>query len=268
MERIKVALEKARQNRERNPSTTPEKLASSLEETRAPASPAEISYSRTRVVEVPPDRLRSNRIVAAHPQSPYADAFKILRTQILQRMKENGWKTLAVTSPNAGEGKTLTALNLAASMAMEISHTVLLVDTDLREPGVAGLLGIDGDRGLADYLLDDAPLEELLVHPEPLDHLVVLPAGRSVINSAELLNSPNMAQLVQDLRNRYPERIVVFDLPPVLQAADALAFAPNVDAILLVFEEGRTSQEDAQRTVELLEGHAIIGTVLNKAAAD
>ncbi|RMG28433.1 MAG: polysaccharide biosynthesis tyrosine autokinase, partial [Gammaproteobacteria bacterium] len=207
-----------------------------------------------------------HRLVAAHPESPYADAFKILRTQVLQRMKEHGWKTLAVTSPNAGEGKTLTALNLAASLALEISHTVLLVDADLRHPGVAGLLGLDEAPGLADYLLDGATLETLLVHPEPLEHLVVLPAGRPLLNSAELLGSPNMAQLVRDLRDRYPERIVVFDLPPVLTAADALAFAPNVDALLLVLEEGRTTQEDLERTMELLDGQAILGTVLNKAA--
>ena len=90
---------------------------------------------------------------------------------------------------------------------------------------------------------------------------MLLPAGRPVHNSAELLNSPKMVQLVNELKHRYPERIVIFDLPPVLSAADALAFAPYVDAALLVVEEGRTQAEAAQRAVELLE----CTTVLNKA---
>jgi protein-tyrosine kinase len=102
------------------------------------------------------------------------------------------------------------------------------------------------------------------VHPAGIQGLVILPGGKSLINSAEMLNSPKMSRLVDELKTRYPSRIVLFDLPPVLTTADAVAFAPYVDAALLVVEEGRTSIQDAQRANELLKDTHLIGAVLNK----
>ena len=256
MERIKEALERARQERGNAP--PPSRPA-------APARAAEISYTQTRTTQIPNGVLRNRRVIAAMPDSAFADSYKLLRTQVLQRLNENDWNVLAVTSPGEDEGKTLTAINLAISLAMEVSYTVLLVDANLRHPSIHEQLGLPAGKGLSEYLLDDVPLPELLVHPENLEHVVILPGGRPVQNSAELLNSPKMAQLVEELKNRYPSRIVIFDLPPVLSAADALAFSPYVDAALLVLEEGKTAQEDAKRAVELLDCTNVLGTVLNKA---
>lgn len=256
MERIKEALERARQERGNAP--LPSRPA-------APARSAEISYTQTRTTQIPNGVLRNRRVIAAMPDSAFADSYKLLRTQVLQRLNENDWNVLAVTSPGEDEGKTLTAINLAISLAMEVSYTVLLVDANLRHPSIHEQLGLPAGKGLSEYLLDDVPLPELLVHPENLEHVVILPGGRPVQNSAELLNSPKMAQLVEELKNRYPSRIVIFDLPPVLSAADALAFSPYVDAALLVLEEGKTAQEDAKRAVELLDCTNVLGTVLNKA---
>lgn len=257
MERIKEALERARQERGEAPPVAPPPKAA--------ARSAEISYTQTRTAQIPNGVLRNRRVIAAMPDSAFADSYKILRTQVLQRLNENDWNVLAVTSPGEDEGKTITAINLAISLAMEVSYTVLLVDANLRHPSIHEQLGLPAGKGLSDYLLDDVPLPELLVHPENLEHVVILPGGRAVQNSAELLNSPKMVQLVEELKNRYPSRIVIFDLPPVLSAADALAFAPYVDAALLVLEEGRTAQEDARRAVELLDCTNVLGTVLNKA---
>lgn len=259
MERIKQALEKARQER----GDAPVRIRGGQA-----VPPAQISYTQTRTATVSQISLKNNRVVNAFPQSDYADAYRILRTQVLQRLKENDWNVLAVTSPGEDEGKTLTALNLAISLAQEVSYTVLLVDANLRHPNIHEHLGLPTGKGLSDYLLDEATLPELLVHPENLEHVVILPGGRAVQNSSELLNSPKMVQLVNELKNRYPSRIVIFDLPPVLSASDALAFSPYVDAALLVVEEGRTTQEDARRAVELLECTNVIGTVLNKANRD
>ena len=261
MERIKEALERARQERGDAPpgarATAP-----------APARPAQISYTQTRTTKVASGLLRNHRIIAGLPDSAFADAYKILHTQVLQRLKENNWNVLAVTSPGEDEGKTLTAINLAISLAMEVSYTVLLVDANLRHPSIHEHLGMPAGKGLSDYLLDDVPLPELLVHPENLEHVVILPGGRAVQNSAELLNSPKMQHLVEELKNRYPSRVVIFDLPPVLSAADALAFSPYVDAALLVLEEGKTAQDDAKRALELLDCTNVLGTVLNKANRD
>jgi exopolysaccharide/PEP-CTERM locus tyrosine autokinase len=229
--------------------------------------PAEqVTYSQTRHVDVSATELKEKRVISALEHSAFTDAYKMLRTQVLQRLSENDWNVLAVTSPGTGEGKSLTALNLAISMAMEIGHTVLLVDANLRHPSLHEHLGLPGDRGLSDYLLEDTPLSELFLRPNGIDYLTLLPGGRALQNSAEMLNSPKMSRLVTELKSRYAGRIVVFDLPPVLNAADAMAFAPYVDATLLVVEEGKTKRKEIQHTLELLSGTNVLGTVLNKAS--
>jgi capsular exopolysaccharide synthesis family protein len=257
MERIKQALEKARQERQSHPAIPMVGIPQ-------PTSPQEVQYTRTRTVKVPRNVLRENRIITGIGEGPFTDAYKILRTQVLQRLGENGWNVLAITSPGAAEGKTLTAINLAASLAMEVDYTVLLVDANLRHPSIHEHLQLPQGKGLSEYLLDDEPVENLLIHPEGFDHLTILPGGRPLMNSSEMLNSPKMTRLVEEMKQRYPSRIVIFDLPPVLSAADALAFSPYVDAALLVVEEGKTGRQDLERAVELLSGTNVLGTVLNK----
>jgi protein-tyrosine kinase len=253
------ALERARAERE--------SLGGS--ETRPPApesdNPKAIRYTRTRTEPVGRPQLRESRVVSAFEDSPFTEAFRILSTQVLQRLREHGAHTLAVTSPVDGEGKTLTAVNLALSLASWVDATVLLVDADLRRPAVHSCFGLPAAPGLSDYLLrDEADIADLLVRLEGIDRFVFLPGGGPLANSAEMLGSPRMAHLVAELKARYASRIVVFDLPPVLTTADALAFAPCVETVLLVLEDGRSRAEDARRAAELLQKTRLIGTVLNK----
>jgi protein-tyrosine kinase len=223
-----------------------------------------ISYLHTRRATVSHRHLEQNHVISALHQDAFTDAYKILRTQVLQRLRRNGMRTLAVTSPGPHEGKTLTAINLAISIATEINYTVLLVDADMRRPGVHTHLGLEARQGLRDYLRSDIPLSKLLVHPTGISGLVVLPSGKPHPRSAELLGSPKMTHLVKDLKTRYASRIVIFDLPPLLSTADALAFLPYVDATLLVLEEGKTRMQDARRAAGLLRQTNLIGTVINK----
>ena len=259
MERIKQALEKARLERQRTEGTSVSPHASSVG-----GAPGQVTYTRTRSAEVQTGLLRERRIISRDEQDAFADAYKILRTQVLQRLQEKNWNSLAITSPGINEGKTLTAINLAISLAMEVNYTVLLVDADLRHPSVHGYFEIEAECGLSDYLTSDKPLSELLVHPEGIPGFVILPGGKPLTNSAEMLNSPKMARLVEELKARYPSRVVLFDLPPLLSAADAMAFVPYVDATLLVIEEGKTQAEDAKRAIGLLDPEKLIGSVLNK----
>ena len=183
----------------------------------------------------------------------------------MHRLRENDWNVLGVTSPDQGEGKTLTAVNLAVSLAMETTQTVLLVDANLRNPSVHEVFGLDDCPGLADYLLDNQPLEDLLVHPG-IGRFVLLPGGRAISNSTEILTSPKMLALVEELKHRYPSRIVIFDLPPLLHTADVLAFSPYTDALLLVVEEGKTTVDEVRRALSLVkDSRPVLGTVLNKA---
>ena len=203
--------------------------------------------------------------MAAHKKGPFVDAYKILRTQVTQRLRENGWNVVGVTSPGYGEGKTLTAVNLAVSLAMETTQTVLLVDSDLQDPTVHQVFGLKDCLGLADYLLDDQPVEDLLLHPG-IGRFVLLPGGRTISNSTEILTAPKMVGLVEELKHRYPSRVVIFDLPPLLHTADVLAFSPYTDALLMVVEEGKTTGEELQRALSLVKNsRPVLGTVLNKA---
>jgi len=259
MERIKQALEKARLERQ-----TARGASASAPRSGSADSSAPVRYTHTRTVHVAKSILQERRIISGFEQNEFTGAYKMLRTQVFQRLREKGWNSLAITSPGLNEGKTLTAINLAISLAMEVNYTVLLVDADLRHPSVHSYFGIEAECGLSDYLTADKPLSELLIHPEEIPGLVILPGGKPLANSAEMLNSPKMARLVEELKTRYSSRIILFDLPPLLGAADTLAFSPYVDAALLVIEDGKTQAEDVQRAIGLLQGTSLIGTVLNK----
>ncbi len=259
MDRIRTALELYKESE----GTSSDRISSKRAD--GHSFPSSITYTRTRSLAVPLPVLREHRVMAANKYGPFIDAYKILRTQVMQRLRENGWNVVGVTSPGHGEGKTVTAVNLAVSLAMDTTQTVLLVDSDLQDPTVHHVFGFKNCLGLADYLLDDQPVEDLLIHPG-IGRFVLLPGGRALSNSTEILTSPKMLALVEELKHRYPSRVVVFDLPPLLHTADVLAFSPYTDALLMVVEEGKTTGDELQRALALIKGsRPVLGTVLNKA---
>ena len=224
-----------------------------------------IEYRRTRVVPVSTEVLERNRLLC-DPRSAMASAYKTLRTQVLQRMREHGWRSIAVVSPAPGEGKTLSAINLCLSLARDVHHTVLLADLDLCRPSVHRYFELEPVLGLNDHLTSGAPIEDVLVNPG-VQRLLLAPTTHPIDNSSELLASERARTLVDELAQRYPARIVVYDLPPVLAADDTLAFLPNVDAVLLVVRDGKTLQRDLQRTLDLISTKPLLGSVLNRADA-
>jgi len=264
MERIKQALELARQERLKHTGNKAGPRLSGIGGVKKGVEDESIEYTQTRNISISIPELRLKRILVSQ-KNEVADAYRILRTQILHRMNEKGWNTLAISSPRDGEGTTLTAINLAISLAREVDYTVLLVDANLRTPSVNHQLGFNAEFGLSDYLVKDVPLNQILAHPKNIPRFVVLPAGHAIENSSEMLSSPKMARLVDELKNRYPSRIVIFDLPPILTSSDALAFSPYADALLMVAEEGGTQKQDLRQAFEMLQGVEVIGTVLNKA---
>jgi protein-tyrosine kinase len=272
MERIRHALEQAEQERSKlqkespapvAPVSTNQAKSDPVETAVPPASATKMGFSRTRVVNVDPAILEQNRIVSALPQHELTDAYRVLRTRVLQAMNANHWNSLAVTSPATGSGKTLTSINLAINLAREVNRTVLLADFDLRRPSIHEYFGYEPEYGLNDYLYNDIPIDEILFTPS-IDRLVILPGRESIHNSSETLRSPKMEQLVADLKSRYDDRLVIFDLPPILAVDDAIAFKPYTDSILLVAEDGTTKKEDLEKSLEMLKGTPLLGTVLNK----
>jgi non-specific protein-tyrosine kinase len=220
------------------------------------------SYTMSRSVTLNPQVLAANRCVGFQKDSREMEFYKVLRTQILQRTKGNG-STVMVTSALPGEGKTLTAINLAFTFAKEFKQTALLVDCDLRQQQIHQVLGFPSGKGVVDYLLNDCPVQELFVWPG-VEKLTVISGGKTVKESSELLGSPGMKNLVSEMKNRYPDRYIFFDVPPLLTSADPLAFAPLVDFILVAVQAGQTSLQDVNKALRLLPGEKVLGLVMNR----
>lgn len=281
MERIQEAIEKARRERQgrigagkdevphedRLPSENISKGAVKAAKTikgEEPSGSIRVTYSDTRSVDLEEEAMKEKRIVAGFAHDARSEPYRQLRGQILKMFRANGWQTLGITSPNPNSGSTLTAVNLAISLSMETNQTVLLVDLNLRDPGIASTLGLQNvDYGIVDYVKGEQSLDSVLINPG-FERLVVAPATQQSGFTSEVLSSPEMNRVVNEIVARYPSRIVIFDLPCVLDNDDALVFAPKCDATLMVLEEGGSKKADTERAYQLLEGCNIIGSVLNK----
>ena len=284
MERLRKAMERARADRQRLTSTP------SVPATQPPPAPAsapgrepplsapretdgsgvQIQYTRTARVAVDPRSVQSGCLLLLEDNpglsgvhEGVADAYKILRTQILHRMRAKSRRTLAITSPGIGDGKTTTSINLAISLARDVNQTVLLIDFDLKRPSIGRYFMGRDSLGLIDCLTGDVELADVLVNPG-IERLVILPGGKRIRHSSELLSSPRVVQLVDELKSRYEDRLILFDMPPLFAGDDVIAFLPYVDAVMLVVEDGKVSHEELTHAHELL-GEKCIGMVLNKA---
>lgn len=265
MERIKKALERAQEQRQETESQEQSSDDNNTSSADRSMETHQIAYSKTRSIDVSAELLEKMRVVTAFDDDPRSDLYKILRTKILQKMRANNLNLLAVTSPKSGAGKSLTSVNLAMSIAMDANFSVLLVDLDLRNPTIHEYFGISAEPGLSDYYTGDKAITEILVHPG-LEKMVVLPAGSTIKRSSDLLSTPKMMELANELKQRYPDRIVVVDLPPLLQTDDAMIFMPNVDACVLVVAEGENTEEEVRKCIQLIDKEKYLGTILNKSA--
>jgi capsular exopolysaccharide synthesis family protein len=252
MDRISKALERAKKNP--TPYRDPKRSKDLIED---------INYTHTKTVDVSEDILEKNRVISSGSNKMLVDIYRVLRTRVLHRLQQNNWKVIGVTSARPEEGKTLTAVNLGISIAMEPNYSVLLVDADLRRPGVHQAFGITPTHGLSDYLTSDVSVEELFINPG-IGSFVMLPCVKPSPTSSELLTSPKMVNLLEELKLRYTSRLIIFNLPPLLMSDDVAALSPFLDAVLMVVEDGKTRADDLGKSLELLEGVNLLGTVLNK----
>jgi len=260
MERFKRPLQLAGQDRADLAEVVTEISADGFESLPRVAD-GSIEYSQTRVIDVPADVFERRRVVTGRSQDPVTNAYKLLRTQVSQRLQARGWQTVAIVSPAAGEGKTLTAINLAINLANTRSHTALLVDLDWRQPSVHTYFDYTPTHDVYDYLRGQQSLADVLVNPG-LPRFCFLPCREPVAEAPEHLG--DLGALVQELKSRYSNRTVLFDLPPLFATDDAISFLPFVDCALLVVEEGRTNRHDVVRSIDLIGEDKLLGTVLNK----
>ncbi len=171
---------------------------------------------------------------------------------------------IMVVSALSGEGKTFTTLNLAVSIAMERDTTVLVIDSDVVKPSLSRNLKLDDCLGLTDLLLDDSLDISATIVNTNIPKLKILPAGRTNVHSTELLASRRMERLAGELSARYPDRVVLFDSPPLLITSQACVLSQQMGQILLVVEAGRTSQAAVKEALGMLDTSKVIGLVLNK----
>ncbi len=208
------------------------------------------------------DTLDRHHIVSHKTRSKEADVFRFLRTQVLQAMAKHNIKAVAITSPRYGDGKSTVATNLAISIAQDLKQTILLVDLDLRKPSLESYLELNAKQGLTNYLAGQAEVPDCLIRM-PFERLSVFPAGDRIDESSETLGSPQMAKLAAELKQRYDDRVIIYDMPPLLDQDDPLVFLPHVDGVLLVTREGVTTVEEIKRCLDILESAKILGVVLN-----
>ena len=219
-------------------------------------------YSRTRVIPVHTGALLKNKIILDEDNG-VAEQFKMLRTLLFNRTRAHGWSTIQITGFDAGEGKSLIATNLAISIARDSRQTTLLVDLDFRNPSVHTLLGLDPEvPGLTSFFADQAGLEEILINPG-IERLTVLPAGGRVLQAPELMGSSRMEALVKELKERYEDRYIIFDTPPMNGFPDALVFSEYVDSIIMVARAGHTSRTSVEHAMDMVPREKVLGLIFN-----
>jgi protein-tyrosine kinase len=271
--RIQKVLERARQKKSSIASIDePESLSSAARRRRLQVQPNLSPGGGSRLGELgishlsaSPAAVRENRVITGlhDGQQGVIDDYKMLRTKMLRRLVASQVRVLAVTSTSQGEGKSLTALNLALSISQDPNFDVILVDADLRSPSVHTILGIEPKIGLCEYLTGSANLKDVLVLLEA-SGIGLIPNIHPVENSAETLTGPRMRELMDSLGRLSPSVIVIVDMPPLV-VDDVLAFAPFIDAMLLVFRAGVTRRADVAAAKEMTADLPVLGCILNGA---
>lgn len=216
---------------------------------------------RRRVVDTTGE-VNKRRISMLQPDSHVAEQYRALRGRLDALRSDPPLRTIAVSSPLAGEGKTTSAINLSAVTAMSVGRRVLLVDCDMRKPKVHQALGLRPEAGIAEVLSDEATLDEALVKVEGMNLEVLAVRGRPS-NPSELLGSPRMRELVTEVTKRYDR--VILDTPAALGVPDAKAVAELCDGFVLVVRADVTVQQDVEAALDLLDRRRLLGLVLNGA---
>lgn len=262
MSRIEKAIERASQIRQGTADARPEPSARPLH--------------RIPVVHVAPsgeevkNKISSDNpllVTLNNPNSPIAEEYRKMKSILVKKTSGEEFKnTLMVTSSIPGEGKSLTAINLAISLAQEYDHTVLLIDADLRRPTIHTYLSIENKMGLSECLTGEADLGDVII-ATGIGRLSIVTSGRSVSNPAELLSSNRMKDLFGEMKRRYHDRYIIFDTPPLLPFAETLSLAHMVDGVVFVVKEQSASQANVKDALETLKGCGLLGVVYNDASA-
>lgn len=236
----------------------------------APSGGAPRKQSRRVALDL--ERLQAAGLVTpASSNSKIAGEMRVIKRPLLANAQGKGapkverGNLIMVTSSLASEGKTFVAVNLALSIAMEVDSTVLLVDGDVVAPGVMHTLGLSESKGLIDLLTTPGLEVGDVMFKTNVERLSILPAGTAHDRASELLAGDGMARLIRDLAARYPERIILFDSPPLLATTESRSLAAHMGQIVMVVEADRTPRGTVEDALSKIEACPVVMTVLNKA---
>ena len=254
MSRIEKALEKAAQIRNDTTAATEQLTMNS----------AYSSQAVSRVLDIKPGNSLLTTI--SEPHSPVSEQYRKLKTNLVKQTKKDEFHNiLMVTSTLPREGKSLTALNLAISLAQDFDHTVLLIDADLRSPSIHRYLEFEPTIGLSDCLKNGTDIGEAIIRTG-IGKLSVIPAGKAMPNPLELISSRKMQDLIREMKHRYRDRYVIFDTPPLLPFAESRSLGHMMDGIVFVIKEGEASQENIREALDSVKGCRILGVVFNESS--
>jgi capsular exopolysaccharide synthesis family protein len=211
--------------------------------------------------DISPTRVEPHLVAVSQPRSPYCEQFRSLRTKLLQAGERKQMRAFVITSGGVGEGKTLTALNLAWLLAQTEGVRALIIDSDLRQPCATEYLGIDVSKGLSEVLGGQIRHEEAIVRLDPAG-LYLLPGGKARADVAELLSGPSYARLLTDVRKMFD--YIIIDAPPLGIFTDANVLMNRADAALLVVRSGKTRYTLIDRLLEQIPREKLLGIVLNR----
>lgn len=263
MEHIRQAVELARTRGAKSDQPHANALNAAGRDVRAFAP--DDSQSSVRTVLLNHTHLESMRIISHDVMDYRSKPYDMLRTQVVREMGEKNWRTIAVTSPTQGCGKTLTALNLALSIARQPNNSVFIADMDLQRPRVATSLGLKCTHGLIGLLEGKAALSDAVVQAQIGNYrMKVLPCETSTSYSSEWMSSPQLRDLIQVIKADSGSQISIIDLPPILTSDDAISVLPQLDCVLLVTAVGVSTLPDIEQCKRHLQSTEVVRVVLNK----
>jgi protein-tyrosine kinase len=265
MENIRQALERARELNQTGvvkerilsppprPPFEPDPIIADSKETQSQAVALELAH------------LESNRIIAYDDTDPRSGSFDMLRTQVLQAMDQKNWKVIGITSATPGCGKTVTAINLAFSVARHAQRQALLIDLDLRKPQVASYLGVSCETGVVSVLDGRTSLASAIISVRVGNRqIMVLPTEVPASDSSARMSSQALSTMLSEIRQNYRGHVIIVDLPPMLLSDDVIAIMPQLDCMLLAAAVGRSRVSEIEECQKHLQSAEVIRIVLNK----
>lgn len=221
-----------------------------------------VVFSDCPKINIDPKQVNDEIVTLTNEDILAVEQYRSLRTKVLKMAQLQGKNTIMITSSSPGEGKTMTAINLALTIVKGVHQNVLLIDGDLRCPDVHKKLGFDFQFGLSHYLNHQVDLSAV-IHRTNIPKLSIIPAGEPTSNSSELLASDRMKELIRETKTRYQDRYVIFDVPPIIPITDASVLVEQVDWAIFVIQAGQTPRETVASAISLFDRDKILGVVMN-----